>query len=424
MGKVQEHTNFESGMREAFRDFGYAPAPDVWSRVEARLHRRRKIVLFTTLATAAAILLLFGVSGWVFYHNMMIDLTPPTVAEQVIQPVIEPESPANHSPKTSTLTTPEFQSADEPGDIPPAVADDKIMVADLVSASAPVPEDLNQESQSDLQKIWEEENESLPAEVDMKTEKNEGQEANYSTETLTLYDLTLYDDDFPAEKSKEKSWQLGLGYGTTTGGSVSDPAVSYEANSADFSEDYFSSELSAETKRFEDLENTTHSQPISVGIMANKALSKRWGLESGLLFTRLKTRATTNPENNSYTEYVSEILYLGIPLTVRFSIINGRRFGLYASQGLVLEKGIKTWYSTNSYSSGVLTGSQTSSYTVEGVQLSSLTSLGVDYKLGDLISIYLQPGFQVFFLNETQPYNIRSSSPYWPSVQTGLRFQL
>ncbi len=424
MGKVQEHTNFESGMREAFRDFGYAPAPDVWSRVEARLHRRRKIVLFTTLATAAAILLLFGVSGWVFYHNMMIDLTPPTVAEQVIQPVIEPESPANHSPKTSTLTTPEFQSADEPGDIPPAVADDKIMVADLVSASAPVPEDLNQESQSDLQKIWEEENESLPAEVDMKTEKNEGQKANYSTETLTLYDLTLYDDAYPAEKPKDKSWKLGVGYGTTAGNSGSNPTVSYEANSANFTEDYFSSELSAETKRFEDLENTTHSNPITVGMMVNKALSDKWGLESGLLFTRLKTRATTNPDNNSYTEYVSEILYLGFPLTVRFSIVNGRRFGLYASQGLVLEKGIKTWYSTNSYSSGVLTGSQTSSYTVEGVQLSSLTSLGVDYKLGDLISIYLQPGFQVFFLNETQPYNIRSSSPYWPSVQTGLRFQL
>jgi len=411
-------------MKESFRDFECAPAPVVWSGIEARLHRRRKIVLFTTFAAAASFLLLFGISGWIFFHNLTNDPAAPALTEQTLHPVIEQKINEDSRPAVPVETT--MQSP--PKQAIPAkhtlLADNENIVADLTETNSSTFNESAPESLLGKDSFAQAESASSPEDIVEKPEKKEDQEANYSTETLTLYDLTLYDDDYPAGKSKEKSWQLGLGYGTTTGGSVSDPAVSYEANSADFSEDYFSSELSAETKRFEDLENTTHSQPISVGIMANKALSKRWGLESGLLFTRLKTRATTNPDNNSYTEYVSEILYLGIPVTARFSIVSGRRFGLYASQGLVLEKGIKTWYSTNSYSSGVLTDSHTSSYTVEGVQLSSLTSLGADYKFSDLISIYLQPGFQVFFLNETQPYNIRSSSSFWPSIQTGLRFQL
>jgi hypothetical protein len=430
MEKEQEHTNFESGLKDSFREFEYAPAPAVWSRVEAGLHRRRKIVLFVTLAAAATFLLLFGISGWMFYRNMMIDLVPATVLKQEIKPVPEQKAIADQLPATPDKTTPKINPEHKSTAEQPSTPEKKIPEAEFTKTLASVQEESKEEIlsegeiQSEMQTINPEESELLPADVPVKIENREEPATDYSTEALSLFDLTLYDDDYPDEKSIEKSWQLGLGYGTTSGNSEGNSSISYESNSANFTGDYFSNELAAETKRFEDLENTSYSHPISIGIMVNKALSEKWGLETGLLFTRLKTMASANPANNIYTEYVSEILYIGVPLSVRFSIISKRRFGLYASQGLVLEKGVKTWYSTNNYFNGVLTDSQSTSYTAEGVQLSSLTSLGVEYKLSDLISIYLQPGLQVFFLNETQPFNIRSSSPFWPSVQTGLRFQL
>jgi hypothetical protein len=424
MRKEIKNTSFENGIKESFSDFSYPPVTAVWSRVEAGLQRRRKIILFTQLAAAATFLVLFGISGWMFYRNMMIDIAPATLSEQEIQPFIEQESIADQltpaHDATPSLINPKRETiAKQPS--PPG---NRIMVADLTKSAAPVQDKSKEESLSEIKTVYPEESEPQPAEVPVKIDKKEAPATVYSTEALSLYDLTLYDDDYPDEKQKDKSWQLGLGYGTTAGNTESDPAASYRSNSANFTGDYFSTELSAETKRFENLENTTYSHPISIGIMVNKSLSEKWGLETGLLFTRLKTTASTNPVNNAYTEYVSEILYIGVPLSVRFSIISKRRFGLYASQGLVLEKGVKTWYSTNNYHNGELTDSQSTSYTAEGVQLSSLTSLGVEYKLSDLISIYLQPGFQVFFLNETQPFNIRSSSPFWPSLQTGLRFQL
>lgn len=425
MGKENKNTSFENGIKESFNDFSYSPVPAVWSRIEAGLQRRRRLVFFTRLAAAAAFLLLFGISGWMFYRNSTVELTQPALVLKELETVVpEATNPVNVD------LTPEANSLKSVTEKPTVVAHSFNPKNEITGTSKLIVESDLLPEESDIrialsEPVTSEESvEPKLADIKAEAENAEIGTVEQNLEALKEFDLLLQKDDFLAEKPKEKGWQLGLGYGTTAGNSENDPSISYESTSANFTQDYFSNELAAETKRFEDLENTSHSHPISIGIMVNKALSEKWGLESGLLFTRLKTTASKNPVNTAYTEYVSEILYLGIPLSVRFSIIKGRRFGLYASQGFLLEKGVKTWYSTNNYYNGQLTDSQSTSYTAEGVQLSSLTSLGVEYKLGDLISIYLQPGFQIFFLNETQPYNIRSSSPFWPSVQTGLRFQL
>lgn len=425
MGKENKNTSFENGIKGSFNLFSYPPVPAVWSRIEAGLQRRRRIVFFARLSAAAAFLLLLGISGWMFYRNSTVELTQPALVLKELETAVPKANNPVNVDETAEVTS--FEPVTEkPTMVAHSISPkkEKTGTSKLIVESDHLPEESDIRIALSEPVTAEETVEPMLADVRAEAENSENLSAEQNLEALKEFDLLLQKDDFVAGKPKEKGWQLGLGYGTTSGNTESDPSVSYESNSANFTQDYFSSELSAETKRFEDLENTSHSHPISIGIMLNKALSEQWGLETGLLFTRLKTTASTNPVNNAYTEYVSEILYLGIPLSVRFSIIKGRRFGLYASQGLVLEKGVKTWYSTNNYYNGQLTDSQSTSYTAEGVQLSSLTSLGVEYKLGDLISIYLQPGFQIFFLNETQPYNIRSSSPFWPSVQTGLRFQL
>ncbi|MBE0637891.1 MAG: hypothetical protein IH598_05175 [Bacteroidales bacterium] len=424
MGKENKNTSFENGIKESFNDFSYPPVPAVWSRIEAGLQRRRRLVFFTRLAAAAAFLLLFGISGWMFYRNSTVEITQPALVLKELETVVpEANNPLNVD------ATPEASSLKSVTEKPTVVVHSSSPKNEITGTSKLIVESDHLLEESDIRIALSEpgtseDAEPMPADVKAEAESTEIGATEQSLQALKDFDLILQKDDFVADKPKGKGWQLGLGYGTTTGYTESDPSVSYESNSANFNQDYFSNELAAETKRFEDLENTTHTHPITIGITVNKALSAKWGIETGLLFTRLKTTASTNPVNNAYTEYVSEILYIGVPLSVRFSIISGRKFGLYASQGLVLEKGVKTWYSTNNYYSGELTDSQSTSYTADGMQLSSLTSLGVEYKLGDLISIYLQPGFQIFFLNETQPFNIRSSSPYWPSVQTGLRFKL
>jgi hypothetical protein len=118
------------------------------------------------------------------------------------------------------------------------------------------------------------------------------------------------------------------------------------------------------------------------------------------------------------------LYYLGVPLGIRFAITERKRFGLFATQSVIIEKGITSSSYTDTYTQGVLSGSENNEAGIRGIQLSSLTGLGADVKIAGNLSAYGQAGIQVFMLNSTQPYNIRSARVAWPSFQVGLRMKL
>ena len=101
-----------------------------------------------------------------------------------------------------------------------------------------------------------------------------------------------------------------------------------------------------------------------------------------------------------------------------------KRFGIFATQSVIIEKGIKSSNYTYTFTQGELSGSENNEAGIRGIQLSSLTGLGADVKIAGKMSAYGQAGIQVFMLNNTQPYNIRSARVAWPSFQVGLRMKL
>jgi hypothetical protein len=426
MTEKNEHTGFEKGFQESFGDFMQLPDPAVWSRIEAGLQRKKRVILFARFATAASLLLLFSVTGWLVFRTSDPALMhPPMVSHQTETEVSEIE--AIEIPETAVAeadqyikavpgTKNELAQTIEPGKaqpVLPQVIEAEPVLADI-SDPQPSPETPIADYTDDVTILD-------PTEIAVQSQP---EIAEQKLPTLEEIERMLAPEEFLPEKAEARNWQLALGYGTIQGQAVTDPSVSFDASNANFGQDPFSAKLSTETRQFESVETTNHSQPITLGFLINRNFSDSWGIETGLLFTRLKTTTTTNIINDEYTEYGSELFYVGIPASIRLNMIRGRRFGMYISQGAVLEKGVRTRYYSNHYAFDALKGSEDESYVAEGVQISSLTALGFEFRLTDLISIYAQPGLQVFFLNQTQPYNIRSSSAIWPSLQTGLKFQL
>ncbi|NTW26358.1 MAG: outer membrane beta-barrel protein, partial [Lentimicrobium sp.] len=173
-----------------------------------------------------------------------------------------------------------------------------------------------------------------------------------------------------------------------------------------------------------EVENTTHNAPLTLGLLISRQIGKKWNLETGLVYTKLGYQIETSEINQTYHEYRSEIYYLGIPLGVRFGIIDRKRFGIYAAQSLIIEKGIAGRTYNDTYNQGLLTGSENNSVSIRGIQLSSLTGIGADLRIAPKISLYGQTGLQLFFMNASQPYNIRSARVAWPSFQLGLRVKI
>jgi len=422
MNKHDENNGFESGLRESFNDFSVMPGPAVWNRIEASLQRKKRLVLYARVAVAASLLLVFSVSGWLIFRTQDTDIIQqaPALAEQEIKKVKETDTGSPTHRETI---------AEAASQIEQALAQAKTLVNEPVSVFA-LPEPA---IQADLKagegvKSGTElaaEAETLLAPVhEAMAEETKPELARQNLPTPEEIQRLLHPEEFLQEETIKGNWQLALGYGTIRGQAVSDPSMAYDNTMANFGQDPYSSKISRETSNFSKLEETTHSQPITFGLLLTRNFSETWGIETGLLYTMLKTTSNTNIVNNEYTRYTSELVYLGIPVSIRLNMIKGRRLGMYLSQGAVLEKGVRVRYSSNIYTTEVLKSREEGIYMAEGVQVSSLTAIGFDLKLSKQLSLYAQPGLQVFFLNKTQPFNIRSSSAIWPSLQTGLKFQL
>lgn len=425
MAENNGHTSFEKGLRESFRDFMQSPDPAVWQRIEAGLQRRKRIVLFARFAAAASLLLIFSVTGWLVFrtsdpallhapevsHQSEI-VTPGTITQQVPENAIAQKTPSINEPEEKISKPDQAQEATSfKKDI--SVEKEAEPLLAEISDPTPKPETPPADHTGDL----------TIADPTETAVQSEPVVAEQKLPTLEEVERLLATEEFLPEKPAEKKWQLALGYGTIQGQAVTDASEAYDNLDANFGGDPFSAKLSTETRDFSSVENTVHSQPITFGLLIHRSFSENWGIESGLLYTKLKSSSRTNLQNNEYTLYSSEVYYVGLPVSIRLNMIQGRRFGMYISQGAVIEKGIRVRYTTKMFASEALKSTEQGIYMAEGVQVSSLTAIGFEYRFTKLLSIYAQPGLQVFFLNQTQPYNIRSSSAIWPSLQTGLKFQ-
>ena len=229
----------------------------------------------------------------------------------------------------------------------------------------------------------------------------------------------------PAKAKPANHPSLALTYGLTSGTDLSQNQEAFSRDGGNqYSYDDFSASLANRTLFFEDIEGVDHDAPLALGITIDLPITQKLFFETGLLYTRLGYRVRTDVFSSSYSEYRNEFYYLGLPLGARYSFLERKRFDLYALQWIVLEKGIAGRYYIDTYQNDEIRNTESNHESIRGVQLSSVTALGGAIKITGNISLFAQGGVQVFFLNGTQPYNIRSNHIAWPSFQAGLRIGL
>ncbi len=238
-----------------------------------------------------------------------------------------------------------------------------------------------------------------------------------------LEELSDIHRDLMEARKTDNKWNLAMAYGTNPNFSMPAEEYAIAPERATFEVDDFTNDMAEETGYYAQIESTQHRHPLSFGLLTGLPLSTRLQFESGLVYTRLSTISLTYVMNGWQNEYESNLHYVGIPIGLRFEFLQRRLFSLFISQAAIFEKGIRASNTTTNFQDGVLTSSETTFGEVKGFQLSSLSSIGADLAITKQFSLYAQGGVQFFFLNEKQPYNIRSTRTAWPSMQTGLRYR-
>lgn len=152
-----------------------------------------------------------------------------------------------------------------------------------------------------------------------------------------------------------------------------------------------------------------HRLPIRAGITFSCDLGRGWGVESGLAVSfhssEFKTPSATKNQ---------ELLFIGIPLNVNYRFCEWNRLSLYVSAGGLMEKMVS--------GSGYITETgYREKIEMRPLQFSVQASIGLDYRLSEKLSLYVEPGLRYSFNNGSGVSTLYTDRPFDGNLTMGLR---
>lgn len=163
----------------------------------------------------------------------------------------------------------------------------------------------------------------------------------------------------------------------------------------------------------QELSTSTYSIPLSFGLGVRIGLSDKFSIGTGLNYTLL-TRKFSGSYQGHLGEATHSLQYIGIPVNAYYDILRSNSVKFYAFAGAEAEYAISNKY---------ILDNLTYRDPVKGLQFSLAAGLGVEFRITDVLGIYVDPSFRYYF-NCKQPSSIRTVQPFMMSFEAGLRFDL
>lgn len=175
----------------------------------------------------------------------------------------------------------------------------------------------------------------------------------------------------------------------------------------------------ADHNRGDIVEREVHDRPITFGLALSRSLGKRWGMETGVQYTLLKSRFEKGEGGYSILRKQS-IHYVGLPLKLSYNILDYRGLSAYTSAGVTLHIPVHgrqdysymvNWQTTH-------TGSR---HIAAPLQWQTGIGFGLQYRCGRNISIFAEPTFSWFIPSGSDVHTVWSEHPLEFTAPMGIR---
>ena len=163
-----------------------------------------------------------------------------------------------------------------------------------------------------------------------------------------------------------------------------------------------------------------HQRPITLQILLNRQLSKRFSIETGLCYTQLNSTITTG-STQAFIQEKQHLRYLGVPIRLGWLWYSKAHLSLYSSAGTILELPIHSTVDVNHISNGINTFQKESPLKVKN-QWSTSLCFGLQYELTPHLGLYLEPNLQYFFDDGSDLKSYRTEHPLQITLPLGIRF--
>ena len=167
------------------------------------------------------------------------------------------------------------------------------------------------------------------------------------------------------------------------------------------------------------LRSSHHQMPVTWSLALKYRLNHRFGLESGLSYSRLNSDFEMGTDGNTIREQQT-IHYLGIPIKGIYNMYGGNRWGIYGSFGLTTEIPVQSTLHSDFYVNGQYEASDKTTIRAPW-QFSTTFGLGLQIHLTPSVGFFVEPSLQYYIPIKTDIETYRTEHPFTFSLPLGIR---
>ena len=168
------------------------------------------------------------------------------------------------------------------------------------------------------------------------------------------------------------------------------------------------------------LRTSHHQMPVTWSLALKYRLGNRFGLESGLSYSRLTSDFEMGTDGNTIREQQT-IHYLGIPVKGIYNIYNRKMWSLYGCLGLTTEVPVHSILHSDYYVNGQYEVSDKAIIRAPW-QFSTTFGLGLQFHLTPSVGIFAEPSLQYYIPTRSGIETYRTEHPFTFSLPLGIRF--
>ena len=161
----------------------------------------------------------------------------------------------------------------------------------------------------------------------------------------------------------------------------------------------------------------THKTPISVGLTIEKHLGKHWGIESGIVYTLLRSDYKTQSLSQ---EGKQELHYIGILLQAIYRFARAGNFSFYAAAGPKIDFNV-SGRRTQTARNGIASSNGTEDIRDKKPQWSLQLRAGAAYAFIPQLELYAEPSMAYYINNKSDIPDLWKDKPLNFIFQVGLR---
>lgn len=166
-----------------------------------------------------------------------------------------------------------------------------------------------------------------------------------------------------------------------------------------------------------------HAPPLSFGLNISRQLSARLALVTGLTYSYLTSEwMNETKRDGTVVREVQQLHFVGIPLALQYTLMEGQRWRIYVSAGTMAEMNVLGYLHAHTERNNGVVSPETEKRRMKELLWSLSAASGVSYLLFYPVSVYGEAGAACYFDNGSAVETVHKVHRFNALLRTGFRF--